>query len=273
MCFRRYYARKVLRQLRWDKKFKDFCLNHAARTIQKWYFQMIGSWEQLQALRREAELRARRERGANLIQRVFRGYLHRKRIRLQLREMVVRNKAALIIQKVFRSCRVLWYQDMKINRRAAEIYDMQDMELEISASRVGEIRAKTLASIQIKEGSSDSEDDMADEDEAWVEYWDSQQNRPYYFNALLNESAYEIPESKNAFHMSLINMTAKVSWPAMGQWYEGTITRYNKSKKKHRIEYSDGDHEWINLRDEHDRIQLYIGETWIMFDMYEPEVS
>jgi len=39
-------------------------------------------------------------------------------------------------------------------------------------------------------------------------------------------------------------------------WYGGTITKYHRRKRRHRVEYDDGDHEWINLQDECDRVQV-----------------
>lgn len=273
MCFRAFRARRVLRQLRWKKRYQDFVLNRAARAIQKWYLQALGSWERLAEIRRAAAQRETERQAAVTLQKAIRGYLKRRELWLYLRGLVVQNKAAVIIQKAYRSSLVMRYKDMRLNRLAAEVYDMQDMEHEISASKVQALRKKLLESIRVVEESSDSVDDMEDEDNLWQELWDSENNCPYYYNSMLNETTYELPESKNAFQMSLVGKTIKIFWPAMEQWYEGGITRFNKTKKKHRVEYSDGDHEWINLNDEHDRVQILEGDTWVMFNMYEPQVS
>lgn len=273
MCFRAFRARRVLARLRWQKRYRDFVLNRAARAIQKWYLKALGSWEHLLEIRREAAQREKERCASITIQKALRGYLKRRELWLYLRSLVVQSKAALVIQKAYRSSRVMRYRDMRLNRLATEIYDMQDMEHDISASRIQELRAKLLGSLRVVEESSDSVDDMEDEDNLWQELWDSENNCPYYYNSMLNETTYSIPESKNAFQMSLVGKTVKVLWPAMGQWYEGTITRYNKSKKKHRVEYTDGDHEWIHINNEHDRVQILEGDTWIMFNMYEPQVS
>lgn len=39
-------------------------------------------------------------------------------------------------------------------------------------------------------------------------------------------------------------------------WYCGSVTRYHRRKDRHRVEYDDGDHEWINLGNECDRVQV-----------------
>ena len=39
-------------------------------------------------------------------------------------------------------------------------------------------------------------------------------------------------------------------------WYGGIITKYHRRKRRHRVEYDDGDHEWINLQEECDRVQV-----------------
>ena len=48
-------------------------------------------------------------------------------------------------------------------------------------------------------------------------------------------------------------------------WYEGQVTRYHRRKRRHRVEYDDGDHEWMDLAAEGDRVQLQMDDgTWAM---------
>lgn len=42
--------------------------------------------------------------------------------------------------------------------------------------------------------------------------------------------------------------------------YAGSITRYHNRKRRHRIEYDDGDHEWLDLQQESDRIQVQLDD-------------
>ena len=39
------------------------------------------------------------------------------------------------------------------------------------------------------------------------------------------------------------------------------------------MNYADGDHEWIDFEQEHERIQLYADNSWKMYKMFRPEVS
>jgi hypothetical protein len=53
------------------------------------------------------------------------------------------------------------------------------------------------------------------------------------------------------------------------------LTKWNRKKKRHRVDYEDGDHEWINLENEHDRVMiLEEGERrekhWVMMTVFEP---
>ena len=41
------------------------------------------------------------------------------------------------------------------------------------------------------------------------------------------------------------------------EWFEGEITDYHLKKSKYRVLYDDGEHEWINLREEQDRVMIF----------------
>lgn len=57
-------------------------------------------------------------------------------------------------------------------------------------------------------------------------------------------------------HILSVSLTYVLVMAVQDCWYEGTITRYHRRKRRHRVEYDDGDHEWINLLDECDRVQV-----------------
>lgn len=78
---------------------------------------------------------------------------------------------------------------------------------------------------------------------------------------MLGERADVKPESSLAFEKNLCGLGCRVFWPLEDVWYEGVVTRYNKTKKRHRVEYTDGsgDHEWIDLTQEEDRVQVREG--------------
>jgi len=53
-------------------------------------------------------------------------------------------------------------------------------------------------------------------------------------------------------------------------WYEGIIRNYHRRKNRHRVDYDDGDHEWINLQQECERVQVQTDDgLWVMYTMYQ----
>ena len=64
----------------------------------------------------------------------------------------------------------------------------------------------------------------------------------------------------------------RIYWPFEDRKYEAWLTKYHLRKNKWRAEYDDGEHEWIDLRQEQDRVQIketYPGtgapDQWIDF--------
>ncbi|KAL6752704.1 hypothetical protein V8C86DRAFT_3140857, partial [Haematococcus lacustris] len=45
----------------------------------------------------------------------------------------------------------------------------------------------------------------------------------------------------------VVGRRIKVFWPQEGTWFEGSISRYDQDKGKHRVSYDDGDKEWVVL--------------------------
>ena len=58
---------------------------------------------------------------------------------------------------------------------------------------------------------------------------------------------YEKPLER-AFEKSLVGRRVKIFWEKDNYWYEGALVRYNKTKNRWRIDYDDGDHEWLDIR-------------------------
>ena len=48
-------------------------------------------------------------------------------------------------------------------------------------------------------------------------------------------------------------------------WYEGTIIKFNSMKGRHKILYTDGDCEWMNLEQHGERVQVKCQDnSWVM---------
>ena len=60
----------------------------------------------------------------------------------------------------------------------------------------------------------------------------------------------------NGWEYTLIGRRVRVYWPFEDRKYEASITKYHLRKNKYRIDYDDGEHEWIDLRTEQDRVQI-----------------
>ena len=90
-----------------------------------------------------------------------------------------------------------------------------------------------------------------------------------WFNAKKQIRRYKKPIGYE-FEESLISTQVRVYWTMEEQWYQGRITKWNKKHKRHRIDYDDGDHEWIDLFEEHSRVQILDqdaeAEHWVMFN-------
>ena len=55
------------------------------------------------------------------------------------------------------------------------------------------------------------------------------------------------------------------------QWFLAVVTKYHRIKFRHRIDYDDGDHEWINIEKEKDRVQVELEDGgWVMYQMFRP---
>ena len=66
----------------------------------------------------------------------------------------------------------------------------------------------------------------------------------------------------------LIGCSVRVFWPLEEQWFEGVLARFHRRRRKYRVEYIDGDHEWIDVDEAADRLQLYDASgSWSDFNV------
>lgn len=268
--FRQFHAREVLYQLRLEKVIKRLKSTLAAGQIQSAWWGYKGCRDELEAMRKKKALERAMQRGALRFQTCYRQYRAKQEVDYRRRLAALRFKAAVIIQKVFRSSRIMRWPHLKLNKLATEIWDTYEQELEIASERNRILRPKLLAALRVpEEPSDDSLDEAADED-AWQELWDDAMNCPYWYNAVLNETTYEPPQPNITIENLLVGKQVRVFWPVENQWFVGTVTKFNKGRKVHKVEYADGDQEWLDANEERDRLQVYDGNAWVMFGMYEP---
>ncbi|KAL9238546.1 hypothetical protein vseg_012950 [Gypsophila vaccaria] len=65
-----------------------------------------------------------------------------------------------------------------------------------------------------------------------------------------DDDVIETPHGRKNYKDDLVGSKIKVWWPLDRRYYEGTITSYDASIRKHRVDYDDGDEEILNLRKE-----------------------
>lgn len=56
------------------------------------------------------------------------------------------------------------------------------------------------------------------------------------------------------------------------RWFEAKVVKYNGKKRRHKVEYGDGDREWLSFHhDDQDRIQLWTGAVWCQMRHIKPD--
>ncbi len=201
------------------------------------------------------------------VQRYYRGYKGREKYQKQKISLASEYFAAREIQRIFRGSRVLFWKDMRLNVIAAYVLDRHYVERQrsIVASR-NRYKAFTIENQKDSASEPDEEDDGGEN--PWVEGYDKKKNMRYWQNFITNEITFDEPMLELAHEKGMIGKRVKVYWVVQAQWYEGTISRYHKRKNRHRIEYDDGDHEWMNLDNDCDRIQVQMPDgTWTMVSL------
>jgi hypothetical protein len=253
------FASEIIRKLR----------NRAAVRMQNMYRVSVGKYGGLMKGEEMARLKRIKNRAALQVQRVFRGFQGREEKRAATFGLQMEQDAALLIQRVFRSTRILHWKDIKMNKVAAFVYKRQQLELQ-ERQRCADIRnAQRLEGAQ--QDSASEEETHVDVNDLWQEMYDETLQKPYWFNPSLQVTTYERP-LVYAFERSLIGLKVRIFWPLNNEFFTGKVTKYNKTKQRWRVNYKDGDHEWIDFNIEHERVQVYADNCWKMFKLYQPDV-
>ena len=240
----------------------------AASRIQAFYRATQGRYRMKQSkFEREMVMRARIS-GARLVQRVVRGYMARNvtyRMRIKLAEKYF---AARTIQRYYRGTRIMQWRDMRLNIIAAYVLDRQYLE------RRERVEASRVRYQQFKE---DNQKDSASEEEPpeeileWEKIYDEDRRKYYWYNEYLDRVQWHEPEEPIAMAKGMVGIRIRVYWVAQRAWYEGEIGRYHRRKRRHRVNYDDGDHEWLELEVERDRIQIQQADgSWVDYINYRP---
>ena len=146
-----------------------------------------------------------------------------------------------------------------------------------------DVLQKEFSRLESQGRDSASEDDEkealglidADDDgyESWEEFFDDEKGRVVWFNAAKQIRRFKPPIGYQ-YEESLIGQQVRIFWSMEHAWYDGVITKWSKKHKRHRVDYDDGDHEWIDLRAEETRVQILDhdreSQHWVQYQYYEP---
>lgn len=151
------FAAEIVRKLR----------NRAAIRCQNMYRVATGKYGGLMRGEEMAKMKRIRNRACLHVQRVFRGFQGREEKRSVEFVLQMENDAALLIQKVFRSTRILHWKDIKMNKVAAYVFKRQQLELQ-ERQRCADIRnAQRLEGAQ--QDSASEEETHVDVNDLWQE--------------------------------------------------------------------------------------------------------
>lgn len=176
--------------------------------------------------------------------------------------------------------RVLRYRRICGMIREQSRLDMVEVKQKVlrqEFQRLDELARDSASEDELEEGDEPPEWEPGgfESDESWQELFDEEMNRKVWFNAKKQERRYDAPPGDD-FERQLVGGQVQVFWEMEESWFPGIITKWNKHKKRHRIDYEDGDHEWIDVVHEHARVQILEklpdGNIWCMMHDYEPPV-
>lgn len=263
--FRSRAARKAYRALRAALEQQHAKVRELVRHAMKIQSRWRGHHARRQLSRYQREMRERELRKFNAASRInagVRGYFGRRVAQEARVQFHTRVNAAKRIQRAWRRSQIPNAKRIDFERMLQQMQTHMLEEGDAAIKKQEEILKKTRALIDRDSASEpESDDDWRDfQDDFGDQFW---------FSPSRKRRQYVRP-NENAFEKAMLGMHCRVYWPLEQQWFSGVITRYNRVKNRHRVEYEDGDHEWLCFHTEDSRIQLFNGYCWCMVTMFEP---
>lgn len=265
--FRTRAARKAYRQLR--AAIEEQRRQH--RELIRYAIKLQSQWRGYKARRELVHAQhARQQReqrkydAASRINAGVRGYFGRRVAQSERVTRQSRIHAARVIQRAWKYFKTPNAERIKYEQMLL-LMKQRLIEEEVSSKQQqSEIMKKTRAFMDRDSASEPESDDD------WRDFLDENGDQ-FWFSPSKNQRLYMRPNDF-AREKTLLGLSCRVFWQLEQQWFTGSITRYNRSKDKHRIEYEDGDHDWLAVHLEKDRIQVYNGYSWCLLPMFEPSV-
>ncbi|KAH9130491.1 hypothetical protein LEN26_008468 [Aphanomyces euteiches] len=204
--------------------------------------------------------------GAVVMQRVVRGWFGRKIAFARRVEWMEQTAAATTIQRKWRH--------YLAPRASTIIYESLASQIQRQMlQEAAEATAKSEALLQKERRKhamdSASEVGSDNDDDDWFEYLDP--NGQLVWFSPSREPRFLVRPNGFAREKTLVGMGVKMYWPFEETWFSGRVTKFCITKRKHKIEYDDGDKEWTRLDEmEPSHVQVFNGNCWLMYDNFMP---
>lgn len=265
--FRSRAARKAYRALQAALEQQHAKVRELVRHAMKIQSRWRGHHARRQIARYQREMRERELRKSNAASRInagVRGYFGRRVAQGARVQFHTRVHAAKRIQRAWRRSQIPTAKRIDFERMLRQMQTHMLEEGDVATRKQEELLKKTRTLID-RDSASDPESD-----DDWRDFQDEFGDQ-FWFSPSRKRRQYVRP-NENAFEKVMLGMHCRVYWPLEQQWFNGVITKYNRVKNKHRVEYDDGDHEWLCFYTEGLRIQLFNGYCWCMVTMFEPSL-
>ncbi len=217
------------------------------------------------------EIRRQRNHMATQLQKTWRGKMGREAYKRRQEEFKLETAAAIKLQKVWRGSKVPGWRDIRFGQIKIKVAGQSEENARLAKVKRAQFLKERAE--RMNRDSASEEEEEEDPDDDWRNVWDDSKEIWVWFSPSRAEKVEGTRPDRKWFEKSLVNMYCRVFWPMENKWFQGFFSRFNKIKMKHRVQYDDGDHEWVNVKEEIDRIQVYQPdvEAWAMLRVVWPK--
>ncbi|CAE7288736.1 FBXL20 [Symbiodinium sp. KB8] len=199
-------------------------------------------------------------RSAALIQALYRGMVGRRYAEEVRRGAEMRHMAASRVQRVWRGSRVQGWREIALDR-------VRTMVRRGRAAREAEGRAAMRRTRMRQRGAAD-QDSASDEpsEDDWEPFWDEAAGAQRWYSAARDATSLRRPQWALERRLVAEQAPVLVYWPLSRRSFQGRFVRWVPSKLKFKVEYDDGDVEYLAAHQDHKRVQVrWAGGAWVPF--------
>jgi hypothetical protein len=198
-------------------------------------------------------------RAASIIAALWHGHLARLLAGELRRERHRRIRAAIVIQRNWLGSKVPSWKEIAFVALRQRMIQDRDERYRVAQRYRGRTRRR-----QMGNAARDSASDEGSDDD-WEPYWDDTEQRQRWYSADRNAVADRMPVWRLERMMVRSRTRIRVFWPAEGKMFEARVVRWVPLKQRFKIEYLDGEVEYIALHAEYQRVMVYWNNIWTAF--------